>query len=187
MLSPNMNRRKLSSCYISLIMPDLRRFEKLYDQFDAGHGQEHIQRVRDQALKLARKYLPDKLELVYIAATMHDIGLIHGRENHEENGAKMALEDKQLAEDLTPTELLEVAEAIREHRASSGNPKSTLAKIISDADKASDTSAQALKRAYAYGQKNFPDLSHEEQLWRCGTHLLEKFGPGAADAPISLK
>jgi uncharacterized protein len=157
--------------------PDLSQFEALYHQFDGGHGVDHVTRVRKLAVKLAKKYLPEKVHLAYIAATLHDIGLVHGRKDHELNGAKMARESEQLQQLLSKSELAEVADAIANHRASTGKPKTILAKIISDADKVSDNPGEAMRRAVGYGKKHYPDLSIEEQIWRAAVHLKEKFGP----------
>ncbi len=157
---------------------NLSKYEALYEQFDGGHGMDHISRVRNLALKLAEKYLPDKLDLVYIAATLHDIGLINGRENHEINGAEMVLKDQDLKKLFSEEEIGEIAESIKQHRASSGKPQTVLAKIISDADKASDSSSEALIRAVEYGKVKYPELTYEEQIWRAAKHLKEKFGKG---------
>ena len=155
---------------------DLSKFEALYDQFDGGHGLDHINRVRNLAMKLAGKYLPEKKNLVYAAATLHDIGLIEGRENHELNGAKMILSDKDLQKFFTKNEISEISDAVKEHRASSGNPQTILAKIISDADKASDSPGEAMRRAVSYGKIHMPELSEDQQVWRAAKHLKEKFG-----------
>lgn len=163
---------------------DLKRFEDLYEQFDDGHGQAHITSVRNFALELGKKYLSEKLKLIYIAATLHDIGLVEGREGHEGRGAQMILDDQQLKQDLTQHELEEIAEAVREHRASSGNPSSILAKIISDADKVSDTTQEAMVRAVKYGYKHYQELDHEGQIWRAAKHLKEKFGENGTGSRV---
>lgn len=156
---------------------DLEKYEAMYDAFDGGHGRSHIERVRNLAVKLATIYAPDKVELAYVAATLHDIGLAQGRDNHEINGAAYLLKEQPLIEAFSSDELNEIAEAVREHRASSGNPQSILAKIISDADKVSDSTPEAMQRAYEFGKAHFPNLTDEQQIMRAAEHLKEKFGP----------
>lgn len=157
---------------------DLSRFEAMYSQFDAGHGLGHISRVRNFAVKLAKKYLPEKVDLTYIAATLHDIGLAKGRDNHEMHGAQMILESRELRKFLSQNEIEEIADAVREHRASTGKPKTVLAKIISDSDKVSDSTREAMKRAVEYGKIHRPELDKEGQIWRAANHLKQKFDVG---------
>jgi len=156
---------------------DLARFEKLYDGFDKGHDRYHMKRVRDLAVSLAKKYCPNQVELAYIAATLHDIGLSKSREDHEINGAKMVEKDEELNRVLAKEEIKEIVHAVKEHRATTGNPKTILAKVLSDADRTSDTTVQALKRAFEHGKNHFPDLSENEQIMRSAKHLIEKYGP----------
>lgn len=156
---------------------ELTKYESLYDDFDKGHDRTHLEEVRAYALELARKYCKDKLELVYVAATLHDIGLSVSREDHEKHGYEMILKDSALKEAYNEEEYDEILEAVREHRASSGDPRSTVAKIISDADKVSNSTGRTMVRAYEWGMKNLPSLNHDGQLIRAAYHLKEKFGP----------
>jgi len=157
---------------------DLARFEKLYDDFDKGHDRRHMKRVRNLAVSLAKKYCPNQLELIYIAATLHDIGLSKSREDHEINGAQMIKRDEELNKVLTKEEIKKIVHAVKEHRATTGNPKTILAKVLSDADRTSDTTIQALKRAFEHGKNHFPNLSENEQIMRSAEHLVKKYGPG---------
>jgi uncharacterized protein len=157
---------------------DLVKYRKTYDTFNDGHGWNHIESVRDFALVLAKKYCPEKLEIVWVAATLHDIGISISRDNHEHHGADIVSKDKELNEKYTKEEIDEIVEAIKQHRASTGNPQTTVAKIISDADKVSDSTSTSLRRAYEWGVKNIPDVNHEGQLLRAAYLLKEKFGEG---------
>lgn len=160
---------------------DLEIYEKMYNNFDGGHDLNHCISVRKMAVRLAKKYSPDKIELAFIAATLHDIGISVGRENHEINGEKIIRQDKYLKDNLSPKDFEEICHAVREHRASTGNPKTILAKIISDADRGGGTgsSAEAFIRAYNYGLKNYPNITGEEQILRAGKHQSEKFAKGS--------
>jgi HD superfamily phosphodiesterase len=160
---------------------DLNRYENMYDNFDGGHNRKHCVSVREMAVLLAQKYLPKKVELVYIAATLHDIGLSVDRENHEIEGEKLIRQDKYLIDNLSKNDFEELCHAVKEHRASTGNPQTILAKIISDADRGGGTgsSAEAFLRSYNYGLKNYLNISDEEQILKAGKHQSEKFAPGS--------
>jgi uncharacterized protein len=162
---------------------NLDRFESLYDTFDKGHDRRHVERVREGAVQLALKYAPEQAVLAYIAATLHDIGISVEREKHEEIGARMILEDEEIKQKLTGKDIKALAEAVGEHRASTGKPKTILAKIVSDADRTSAASpSEFLMRPYEYGKKHFPDLTDEEQLFRSAEHLKKKYGEGGYGA-----
>ncbi|MEI8067385.1 MAG: HD domain-containing protein [Candidatus Shapirobacteria bacterium] len=160
---------------------DLSKYEKMYDNFDGGHDRKHFISVRKLAVSLAKKYAPDKIELAYIAATLHDIGLSVSRKNHELNGEKLIKKDKYLKTNLSKDDFKELCHAIRQHRASTGNPKTIVAKIVSDSDRngGSNSSPQALIRSYNYGLKEFPGLSQDEQLLESAKHQMEKFSKGS--------
>jgi uncharacterized protein len=167
------------------LLLDLTKYENLYDTFDAGHDRRHMEAVRKQAVELAKKYAPDKVELAYIAATLHDIGISKNREDHEKNGEEMILTDETLKSYLSAEDLKEVANAVREHRASNGNPETILAKIISDADKTPpDSTRDAFLRGYNFGLKYFPELREDEQLIRVSEHLAEKFSKQRVESMV---
>ncbi|HBP51516.1 MAG: hypothetical protein US68_C0010G0077 [Candidatus Shapirobacteria bacterium GW2011_GWE1_38_10] len=159
---------------------DLSKHEALYGSFDGGHDRQHLIAVRNCALKLAKKYAPNKTDLVYIAATLHDIGLSIDRENHEIEGEKLIRSDLYLKSQLSPDDFEELCHSVGQHRASTGKPKSIVAKIISDADRGggSNDPGEQFSRAYWYGKKNYPDLTDDEQIWRAAKHQTEKFSPG---------
>jgi hypothetical protein len=160
---------------------DLSKYETMYDSFDDGHNRNHCLLVRKMAVLLAKKYLPEKIELAFIAATLHDIGISLGREDHESNGEKLIRQDKYLQDNLSKEDFEELCYAVKEHRASTGNPQTILAKIISDADRGggSGSPSQAFSRAYYYGLQKQPDLSKEEQILRAAKHQVEKFSEGS--------
>lgn len=160
-------------------MFDLSRYEKMYETFDVAHGIDHIEMTRKRAAALAKKYAPELEELVYIAATLHDIGLVGGREDHEKRGADLIEKDLDLKNYLGEEKHKMVVEAIAEHRASTGNPKTILGKIVSDADRISSTNSSGLlRRNYVYRVKENPEMSEDEKLLDSAKHLKEKFGPG---------
>lgn len=58
------------------------------------HNLAHISDVHQAAVAIAatEKLTEEELELLEVAALLHDVGFIHGAKNHEEKGAEMARE-----------------------------------------------------------------------------------------------
>lgn len=156
---------------------DLKKYENLYDTFDKGHDKTHLEEVRYAAMKLAKKYCPTELEIIYVSATLHDIGLSISRENHEKHSYEIVKKDKEIKQAYSPQNFNLILEAVKEHRASTGNPKSIVAKIIADADRTPKNTGRALKRSYDYNRKNFPNLTHKDILKEVSQHIYRKFGP----------
>jgi uncharacterized protein len=156
---------------------DLSEFEKMYDSFDKGHDKRHFDEVRDFAVELGEKYAPKKLELIYVAATLHDIGLTVSRELHELEGYNFVKNNTKITEAYNTEELEEILEAIKEHRASTGKPRGIVAMIVSDADKVSAGTNRVFQRDFQWGEKNLTQLNHAGQLLVAAFHLKDKFGP----------
>lgn len=158
---------------------DLSKYERLYDNFDEAHNREHMNKVRKFAVYLGRTYAPDYLDLIYIAATLHDIGLIEDRESHEEHGGMMIRNDEYLNSVLTAEQIDIVASAVEQHRASTGNQQSNIEKIISDADRASNTTSFILYRSIMYQLKNEYERgkSLNQYIVQVVDYLRSKFGP----------
>lgn len=157
---------------------DISDLDKLYEVLDEAHGPEHQQAVREGARELAETYAPKHIDLVDLAARLHDIGLTKGRDIHESAGAEMVAGDPRF-DVLSKRNRRLLINAIRQHRASTGKPRSVIGKIISDADRvAGDDTIGALQRAVAYGRRHYPDLTEEEQYRRALEILNKKFAPG---------
>lgn len=156
---------------------NLKKYEDLYDTFDKGHDRNHLEEVRETALKLGKKYFPSKLEIIYLSATLHDIGLSISRDDHEKHSYEIVKKDEEIKEAYSEEDFNLILEAVREHRASTGNPKSIIAKIIADADRTPKNTGRALKRSYDYNRKNFPNLSKKYILEKVAKQIYRKFGP----------
>ena len=121
------------------IIEEIRRFvEEESKKPSAKYGYEpyefHLIPMRNYAIGLAKKLNAD-LEVVEIAAWLHDIGsIIYGRENHHITGAEIA--EKKLKEFIYSLEKIKkIKLCILNHRGSVNNLRVTLEeKIISDAD-----------------------------------------------------
>ena len=158
-------------------VPDISDYLESYNTFDEGHRLDHIQTVQERAKRLAEKYAPKQLPLVDLAAQLHDIGLQRGRKDHELSGAQMVAEDPRF-DILGPTQKRLLVNAIKQHRASTGRPRSLMGRIVSDADRTGTELGPALRRAYGYGKANYPDYTKEQHIRRALEHLVEKYGPG---------
>jgi hypothetical protein len=151
----------------------------MYDTFDKGHGPQHREAVRNFAEELAVKHAPTQRELASAAAQLHDIGISVEREGHALHGKKLIEADPEFQQQFQKKDLRTLLEAIANH-GSSGNPKSPVARIVSDADKVAEAGPGHLHRAYEWGKVYEPNLTDDENVVRSLKHIQEKFGPGGA-------
>jgi len=158
--------------------PLVAKYKSLYDTADEGHRHAHVEEVADKAKELAGQVGYKDLDLVEAAGLLHDVGSAQDRDNHERVGADMIRGDTAIAQSLGARRHAMLIRAILNHRASTGRPTSTLARIISDADRiGSGTASGHLQRAIQYGQHHEPDLSDEQQKLRALEHQIKKYGP----------
>lgn len=165
----------LAIIYSNICAMDISDLESLYETFDKGHGPDHRDAVTDLAKKLAAGRVRN-MQLVELAAKLHDIGISRGRDQHEHHGAQMIMEDPRFDE-LGPFNKRILVNAVKQHRASTGRPRSIIAKIVSDADRTSDFTDpyRSVKRAYDYGVSHFPEMNTDQQLERALSHLSERY------------
>ena len=149
-----------------------------YDNFDAGHGRDHVETVISQALDLARHYPEVDLCLLLVAAAYHDLGLAYGREQHHIHSARIVREDERLRQWFSEDEINTIADAAEDHRASSGHePRTIYGRIVAEADRIIDGDT-IVRRALQYGMKHEPGLDREGQYRRLMEHMREKYDYG---------
>lgn len=149
-----------------------------YDDFDAGHGVDHVRTVISQALDLARYYPEVDRSLLLVAAAYHDLGLAFGREKHHVHSAAIVREDERLRQWFNEAEIETIANAAEDHRASSDHePRTIYGRIVAEADRIIDSDT-IVRRALQYGMSRYPDLSREEQYLRLKEHMREKYDYG---------
>ena len=56
-----------------------------YAFFDKAHQENHVRMVIKQSLELARHEPSLNIDMVYLIAAFHDLGLVNGRENHHKD------------------------------------------------------------------------------------------------------
>ncbi|MDR1001485.1 MAG: HD domain-containing protein [Clostridiales bacterium] len=122
---------------------------------DSAHDQEHVYRVLNYALDIARSEQGVDYDVLVTACLLHDIGRAEQLENsaldHAEVGAIKA-ERWLLANGFAPEFSAQVCECIRSHRfRSNSQARSIEAKILFDADKVDVCGAIGIARTLFYG------------------------------------
>ncbi len=149
-----------------------------YDNFDAGHGRDHVETVMSQALELAQHYPEVDRCLLLVAAAYHDLGLAYGREQHHIHSARIVREDERLRQWFSEDEINTIADAAEDHRASNGHePRTIYGRIVAEADRIIDGDT-IVRRALQYGMKHEPGLDREGQYRRLMEHMREKYDYG---------
>lgn len=147
-----------------------------YEKNDSGHGIEHIRYVTERCMKFARQFENINTDMLYAIAAFHDIAHHIDKKNHETLSAEMFFENEDMKAFFSEEERLIIKEAIEDHRASSSRiPRSDYGKIISSADRSTDTE-EFLRRTHAYTLKHQPGCTEEEIIERAYTHTKEKYG-----------
>ena len=165
-----------------MIREDLRRYIEqeilpLYDSFDRGHRRDHAHQVIERSAQIAEAFEVDA-EMVYAIAAYHDTGLRFGRENHHSDSARIILADKELQRWFTTEQILTIAQAAEDHRASAARaPRTIYGRIVAEADRLIIPEL-IIRRTVQYSLANFPALDREGHWLRSQEHLHEKYDEG---------
>ncbi|MBO5399101.1 MAG: HD domain-containing protein [Alistipes sp.] len=165
-----------------MIREDLRRYIEqeilpLYDAFDRGHRRDHAHQVIERSAQLAEAFDVDA-EMVYAIAAYHDTGLRFGRENHHSDSARIVLADGKLRRWFTEEQIVTIAQAAEDHRASAASaPRSIYGRIVAEADRLIIPEL-IIRRTVQYSLANFPALDREGHWLRSQEHLHEKYDEG---------
>ncbi len=147
-----------------------------YNDNDKGHGIVHIQYVINRALALSTQFENIDVNLLYTAASYHDIAHKIDKSNHEKLSALIFENDSFIQKIFNDVEINIIKEAIEDHRASlQHSPRSNYGKILSSADRSTDVN-EFLSRTHAYTLKHFPNLTQEEIIRRGIEHAKTKYG-----------
>ncbi len=153
-------------------------YEPFYKDGDLAHQIDHADSVCNLALEMNKECDP---KLIILASYIHDIFNAADRKNHNQLAYKYVLEanDKFLKE-LSKKELLQVAHAVLEHRASfQGEFYSKLSEIISSADRGKPDIKEVVIRSLQFNGNNIKDAYH---------HIKRKYGSnGYANYPKSYR
>lgn len=165
-----------------MIREDLRRYIEqeilpLYDSFDRGHRRDHADQVIERSAQIAEAFEVDA-EMVYAIAAYHDTGLRFGRENHHSDSARIVLADRELRRWFTEEQIVTIAQAAEDHRASAARaPRSIYGRIVAEADRLIIPEL-IIRRTVQYSLANFPALDREGHWLRSQEHLHEKYDEG---------
>lgn len=148
----------------------------MYQQFDMAHRKDHVYKVIKNSLLIAKDYQVN-MDMVYVIACYHDIGMKFGRNDHHITGGQFLYLDTFLKDYFDENQRQVMKEAIEDHRASKEEPpRSIYGKIIAEADRDIDPDIIIL-RTVQFGFKHYPNLNEDEHLLRAFDHIKEKYGP----------
>lgn len=148
-----------------------------YAEFDKAHQESHARSVIEQSMKLA-PYYDVNVNMVYIIAAYHDLGLQEDRKIHHLISGRIVREDERLREWFSLDQIEIMAQAVEDHRASSDHePRSIYGKIVAEADRLIDQDT-ILRRTIQYGFKHYPEFGREAHIQRALAHLDEKYAEG---------
>lgn len=129
----------------------------LYYMKDSAHDKEHVYRVMNLALDIAKAELNVDVNILIVACLLHDIGRSEQYKNpqlcHAEVGADMAY-DFLISEGINANDAYKVKLCIASHRFRSKHlPDSIEARILFDADTIDVTGAMGIARSLHYEGK----------------------------------
>ena len=165
--------------YTTMIQPQLKTYIEQeilprYDHFDAAHQRNHAEEVIERSMALAQHYDVEE-NMVYAIAAYHDTGLCGGRDTHHLVSGRIIREDKKLRDWFDEAQIETMAQAVEDHRASSGHePRSIYGKIVAEADRLISPE-KVIRRTIQFGLDHYPELDKEGQYQRFKAHLLEKY------------
>ena len=145
-----------------------------YNAFDKAHNLSHVTTVIRQSVSLAKSFGAD-INMAYVVAAYHDIGMSGPRAIHHVTGGKILAADQRLLKWFNPQQIAIMREAVEDHRASlSHAPRSIYGKIVAEADR--DLAPEVvLTRTVQFGLENYPEKGKEEHWERFAEHLKNKY------------
>ena len=151
-----------------------RNVLKRYNAFDAAHNMIHVNRVIKASINLAKKMGVD-LDMAYVVAAYHDLGLEKERATHHFESGKILKADKRLEQWFSVQQIDIMRQAVEDHRASASRaPRNIYGKIVAEADR--DLKPDSIfRRTIAYGLDHYPEKTHEEHWERFLEHLQQKY------------
>jgi len=126
-------------------------------------------------MELAQEY-DVNVDMVYVIAAYHDMGLSHGREHHAQTSGELMLLDEMLPKWFNAAEICIMSEAVTDHRASIAHePRSLYGKIVAEADWDIDY-ITILTRCVQYSVAHFSEYTYAQHFQRTFEHMVDKYG-----------
>lgn len=148
-----------------------------YQQLDLAHHPNHVFDVIEKSLMIAKDY-DVNIEMVYVVAVYHDIGLLVNRKTHHIDGGKILEDDAFIQNYFTKDEILVMKQAIEDHRASNDHaPRTIYGKIISEADRLIDPD-QIILRTIQFRLNGSRNEDFDTIYEGVKAHLIDKYGHG---------
>ena len=145
-----------------------------YADFDKAHNMGHVTRVIRRSIDLAKQTGAD-MNMVYVIAAYHDLGLSGPRAIHHLTSGKILIQDARLRRWFSPEQLKVMKEAVEDHRASASHaPRSIYGKIVAEADR-DLTPETVIRRTIQFGLANYPEMDVEGHWRRFCQHMSEKY------------
>lgn len=145
-----------------------------YSAFDKAHNMGHVTTVIRRSIEIARKAGAD-LNMSYVVAAYHDLGLSGPRAVHHLTSGKILLADARLKRWFSADQIRIMKEAVEDHRASASHaPRSIYGKIVAEADRDLDPMT-VFRRTVQFGLSNYPEKSFEEHWKRFLEHMHNKY------------
>ena len=149
-----------------------------YAAFDAAHREDHAHSVVARALEMGERYPAIDLEMLYVAAACHDLGLAVDRKTHHLESGRIIRADKRLRAWFSAGQIEMIAQAAEDHRASAQTPpRSLYGCLVAEADRMIEPET-IIRRTVQYGMAHYPELDREGHWQRTQEHLHEKYGRG---------
>lgn len=145
-----------------------------YAAFDKGHNLSHANSVIRRSLELARSLGAD-INMAYVIAAYHDLGLEGPRAVHHITSGKILLADVRLKKWFSQEQIRLMKEAVEDHRASASHaPRSIYGKIVAEADRDLEPET-VFRRTIQFGLSHYPELSEEQHWQRFLEHMENKY------------
>ena len=94
-----------------------RNILKRYNAFDEAHNIDHAMRVIKASIELAEN-LGANVDMAYVVAAYHDLGLEKERATHHLESGKILKADKRLEKWFDAQQIEIIKQAVEDHRAS---------------------------------------------------------------------
>lgn len=131
------------------VIADCRmKVKRIYEQFDASHDWQHIERVLENALHIAQAEGGD-LAMIELAVLLHDVSdpkyKKTGEDPEQEILQQLALSDKERSD------IRSIIRTVSFKGGKNDEPESLEGRIVRDADRLDAIGAIGIARAFAYG------------------------------------
>src|SRR5690554_1412253 len=96
-----------------------------YKLLDLAHQPNHVFDVIEKSLIIAKDY-DVNIQMIYVVAVFHDIGLLVNRKTHHIDGGKILKDDVFIQNYFTTDEIVIMKQAVEDHRASNDDAPRTI-------------------------------------------------------------